>query len=254
LGHSLQDKVVLVTGASSGIGQTSALTFAREGAKVIVSADKNIAGGEETVKMIREAGGSAAFIKCDVSKAVEVEALVNKTVETYGRLDCAFNNAGVGGTHPSIIECTEEDYDRTMNVNLKGVWLCLKYEIIYMIKHGGGVIVNMASMGGLIGTANVSAYNASKHGVIGLTKSIAIEYARDNIRVNAVCPGLILTKPSDAFLAADPEFMANAMGKTPMGRMGTTREVAETVVWLCSDAASFITGQSIVMDGGYTVQ
>jgi NAD(P)-dependent dehydrogenase (short-subunit alcohol dehydrogenase family) len=254
LGHSLQDKVALVTGSSSGIGRTSALTFAREGAKVIVSADKNIAGGEETVKMIKEAGGSATFFKADVSRASDVEALVNNTVKTYGRLDCAFNNAGVGGQHPSIIECTEEEYDRWMDVNLKGVWLCMKYEIIYMVKHGGGVIVNMASMGGLIGTPNVSAYNASKHGVIGLTKSIALEYAREGIRVNAVCPGLIRIQSPETSLSADPGFMADAMEKTPMGRFGTTLEVAEAVVWLCSDSASFITGHAMVMDGGYTVQ
>ena len=249
----LEDKVALVTGGSSGIGRASALAFAREGARVIVS-DIDVAGGEETVKMIEKAGGEAIFIKADVSNATEVEALVNKGVETYGQLNCAHNNAGIAQTTASIAECTEENWDRIININLKGVWLCMRYEIPQMVKHGGGVIINTASILGLVGVENRSAYVASKHGVVGLTKAAALEYAKANIRVNAVCPGIIRTPLIDSVFTQDPQLEAVRIAEYPMGRFGTPTEIAEAVVWLCSDAASFVTGHAMVVDGGFTVR
>ena len=203
----LSDKVALITGGSAGIGRTTSFMFAREGAKVVV-ADINVAGGEETVKIIEEEGGIATFIKTDVSIASEVEEMINKTVETYGRLDCAFNNAGIP-LHRSILECTEEEWDNIMNVNLKSVFLCMKYEIIQMLKNGGGAIVNTASIAGLVGTANVSAYVASKHGVIGLTKAIALEYVKKGIRVNAVGPHLVWSAEIERDEKEEPESPSN---------------------------------------------
>jgi len=237
----LESKVALVTGGSSGIGRASALTFAREGAKVVV-ADVVVAGGEETVGMIKKAGGEALFVKADVSKAVEVEAMVNRAVEAYGRLDCAFNNAGIEGTLVSTVEYPEEDWDRVMAVNLKGVWLCMKYEIPQMLKQGGGAIVNTASALGLVGTGELSAYVASKHGVAGLTKTAALEYAQKGIRVNAVCPGVIHTPMVERLIGGKAEYEAQVIRAEPVGRKGLPEEIAEAVVWLCSDAASFVTG------------
>jgi NAD(P)-dependent dehydrogenase (short-subunit alcohol dehydrogenase family) len=249
----LEGKVALITGAGSGIGRASALAFAREGAKVMV-ADIIVAGGEETVQLIKNAGGEAAFIKVDVSQAAEVAAMVNKVVETYGRLDCAFNNAGVEGEFTSTAEYSEAGFDKVLAVNLKGVWLCMKYEVPQLLKQGGGAIVNTASGAGLIGVAGLSAYVASKHGVVGLTKTAALEYAKSGIRVNAVCPGVIQT-PMVARLTAHQPQMAEAMvAAEPMGRAGKPEEIAEAVVWLCSDAASFVTGHAMSVDGGYVAQ
>lgn len=246
-------KVALVTGAGSGIGRASAMAFAQEGAKVIV-ADIVVEGGEETVQLIKEAGGEATFVKADVSQAAEVEALVDKTVETYGRLDYAHNNAGIEGAMASIVDCTEETWDSTININLKGVWLCMKYEIPQMLKQGGGAIVNTASVAGLVGSAGLPAYVASKHGVAGLTKTASLEYAKEGIRVNAVCPGAIRTPMIERILEENPEMgdMLNSMH--PIGRMGEPAEVAKAVVWLCSDAASFVTGLPMPVDGGVVSQ
>ena len=249
----LDGKVALVTGGGSGIGQATALIFAREGAKVVV-ADITVEGGEETVRQIQAAGGDATFVKTDVSKAAEVEALVNQTVETYGQLDCAFNNAGIEGAAKFTTECTEEEFDRTISVNVTGVWLCMKYEIQHMLSHGGGSIVNTASAAGLIGLPSASDYVASKHAVVGLTKTAALEYAKSGIRVNAVCPGAIDTPMIARSAQAIPGFDELAVAMEPVGRFGRSSEIGEAVAWLCSDAASFVTGIPMSVDGGMVAQ
>jgi len=246
-------KVALVTGAASGIGRASALAFAREGAKTVV-ADILVEGGEETVRLIKEAGGEALFVKTDVSKAAEVEALIQKVVDIYGRLDYAHNNAGIEGTMAPTADCTEENWDRTININLKGIWLCMKYEIPQMLKQGGGAIVNTASVAGLVGFQGLPAYCASKGGVIQLTRAAALEYAEAGIRVNAVCPGVIRTPMVQRILSIQPEMEAALTTMEPVGRMGEPEEIAEAVVWLCSDAASFVTGHPMVVDGGLVAQ
>jgi NAD(P)-dependent dehydrogenase (short-subunit alcohol dehydrogenase family) len=246
-------KVALVTGAGSGIGRASARAFAREGAKVVVS-DIIVDGGQETVRLITNAGGEALFLKADVSQAREVEALVQQTVATYGRLDYAHNNAGIEGAFATTAEYPDASWDRVIAVNLKGVWLCLKYEIAQMLKQGGGSIVNTASGAGLVGLTNMSAYVASKHGVVGLTKTAALEYAKAGIRVNAVCPGVIET-PMVARLTREQPHLAEALvANEPVGRVGKPEEIAETAVWLCSEAASFVTGEAMSVDGGYVAQ
>jgi NAD(P)-dependent dehydrogenase (short-subunit alcohol dehydrogenase family) len=249
----LEGKIALVTGGSSGIGRASALTFAREGAKVVV-ADVDVEGGEGTAQMIEKNGGEALFIKTDVSKGAEVEALVKGVIETHGKLDCAFNNAGIESSLTSTVKFTEEEWDRVMGINLKGVWLCMKYEIPQMLQNGGGAIVNTSSVAGLVGTPGVSAYAASKHGVIGLTKTAALEYARRGIRINAVCPGWIHTAMVERSLAEYPEMEKQFVDMEPVGRMGMPAEIAEAVVWLCSDAASFVTGHAMAVDGGAVAQ
>ncbi len=246
-------KVAVITGAGSGIGRATALAFTREGAKVVV-ADIVVAGGEETVRMIKAAGGEAIFIKTDVTKAAEVEALLKQTVETYGRLDCAFNNAGIEGEIAPTADCTEENWDRVVNVDLKSVWLCLKYEIPQMLKQGGGAIVNTASVAGLVGFLGIPAYVASKHGVNGLTKTAALEYAKAGIRVNAVCPGVIRTPMVERAFGASPQMAEAAAAMEPVGRLGKPEEIAEAVLWLCSDAASFVTGLPMAVDGALTAQ
>ncbi len=249
----LEGKVVLVTGGSSGIGRATALVFAREGAKVVV-ADVLTDDGEETVQKIIDAGGEAIFVKTDVSKAAEVVALVDSAVSTYGRLDCAFNNAGIEGIIAPTADYTEESWDRVIDVNLKGVWLCMKYEIPQMLKQGSGAIVNTASFLGLVGLQGTPAYCASKGGVIQLTKTAALEYATKGIRINAVCPGVIRTPMLERVTGGKPELEAQFTALEPVGRMGAPGEVAEAVVWLCSDAASFVTGNSMIVDGGYVSQ
>jgi NAD(P)-dependent dehydrogenase (short-subunit alcohol dehydrogenase family) len=245
-----EGKVALVTGGSSGIGRATALAFAREGAKVAV-VDINAQGGEETVQLIKKAGGNATFVKCDVSKAADVEAMIKKTVDTYGRLDCAFNNAGVG-VKKSTVDCTEEEWDLSINVLLKGVWLCMKYEIPVMLKQGSGAIVNTSSAGGLIGSPGHSPYTAAKHGVIGLTKVAALDCASAGIRVNAVCPGGVRTPMLEPLLV-NPEYVDSFLRIHPMGRIGNPEEIAEAVLWLCSDAASFVTGVALPVDGGVVI-
>jgi NAD(P)-dependent dehydrogenase (short-subunit alcohol dehydrogenase family) len=245
-----QGKVVVVTGGTSGIGRETAVLFAKKGARVVV-AGRREKEGEQSLDLIRRAGGEGIFVKADVSRAADVRALIGKTVETYGRLDCAFNNAGVEGSWALITEQTEEEWDRTIDINLKGTWLCLKSEIEQMARQGtAGAIVNNSSIAGLIGTRGTAIYSASKHGLLGLTKALAIEWAHAGIRINAVCPAVIETPMADRLYAA-PEVNRWALGFHPLGRFGKAAEVAQAVVWLCSDAASYITGQAMVIDGGF---
>ena len=246
----LYGKVALVTGASSGIGRATAIAFARAGAKIVAASRRSVEG-EETVRRILEVGGEAIFVKTDVSNAVEVEALVNKTVDIYGRLDYACNNAGIGGTSSLITDLSEEDWDCLVDVNLKGTWLCLKYELKAMLKQGCGAIVNVASVSGVVGFAGCAAYAATKGGIIALTRAAAIEYAKSGIRINVVSPGAIETN----ILATLPtDLIAQIPAAHPIGRIGKPEEIAESMVWLCSDAASFVTGHNMMIDGGYTAQ
>jgi NAD(P)-dependent dehydrogenase (short-subunit alcohol dehydrogenase family) len=246
----LEGKIGLVTGGTSGIGRETAVLFAKAGAKVVVAGRRELEGNE-TVELVRAAGGDGLFVKADVSKSSDVETLIQKAVERFGRLDIAFNNAGIEGAWAPITRQSEEDWDRTIDINLKGVWLCLKYEIRQMLKQGGGgAIVNMASIIGLIGSAGVAAYSASKHGVIGLTKTAALENAKSGIRINAVCPGFTETPMSDRIFRA-PAVRKYVLSCHPIGRFGGPAEIAEGVVWMCSDRASFMTGQSLVLDGGF---
>jgi NAD(P)-dependent dehydrogenase (short-subunit alcohol dehydrogenase family) len=246
----LQGKVGIVTGGTSGIGRDMAILFAKAGAKVVVAGRREVEG-KETIELIRGAGGEALFVKTDVSRGPEVEALVRKTVEKFGRLDVAVNNACIEGNWVPIAEQSEEDFDRTIAINVKGVWLCLKYEIQQMLKQGGGgAIVNMASIAGLIGVGGGATYSAGKHAVMGLTKSAALETARSGIRINAMCPAVI-ESPMEERLYSDPVFRKFALGLHPIGRFGKSMEIAEALVWMCSDRASFMTGQAMVLDGGF---
>lgn len=245
----LDGKVAIVTGAASGIGRASAQAFAREGAKVVV-ADVTVQGGEETIQLIKDAGGEATFVKADVSKATEVEELIERTVKEHGRLDCAFNNAGIEGAQAPTHECTEENWDRTIAINLKGVWLCMRYEIPRMLERGGGSIVNCSSVAGVIGFPNLPAYCASKGGINQLTRTAALEYATSGIRVNAICPGVIDTPMVKRFTADNAEAQAGFLTMEPVGRLGKPEEIAEAALWLCSDDASFVTGHPLVVDGG----
>jgi NAD(P)-dependent dehydrogenase (short-subunit alcohol dehydrogenase family) len=249
----LDNKVVLVTGGGSGIGRATSLLLAKRGAKMMI-ADYVPESAERTVKLIKDAGGNANCIAADVSIPKQVEAMIAKTIEAYGRLDGAFNNAGIEGKMVDTSDYPEEVFDRVMAINLKGVWLCMRAEIPQMLKTGGGAIVNTASGAGLVGVPMLSAYNASKHGVVGLTKTAALEYAQKNIRVNCVCPGLINTpmvaRMIDSGGMNEQEFVA----AEPVRRMGRPEEIGEGVVWLLSDAASFVTGHSMSIDGGYVAQ
>lgn len=256
----LKDKTSLVTGAGSGIGRACAVTMAREGAAVVVS-DLDADKAEETLRVIQTRGGRGMVVPADVTCSDDVAALVEKTVAIYGRLDCACNNAGIGRIRAERVhEYPEDDWDRTIAVNARGVWLCLRYEISQMLRQGGGAIVNMASAAGLIAAPHASAYVTSKHAVIGLTTTAAQEYSGDGIRINAVCPGLIDTAGLTGQLGWLPESVARflcrrlASKRIPIGRLGTPEEVAESVAWLCSDAASLVTGEAIAADGGFTAQ
>jgi NAD(P)-dependent dehydrogenase (short-subunit alcohol dehydrogenase family) len=245
-----EGKVALVTGGTSGIGRVTSILFAQKGARVVVAGRREIEG-KETIDLIRRAGGEGIFVRADVSRASEVKALVEKTVAAYGGLDYAFNNAGIEGHWVPIVEQTEDEWDQTIDINLKGTWLCLKYEIRQMLQQGrGGVIVNNASISGFIGSYGSATYAASKHGVLGLTKAAALEVARNGIRVNAVCPAAVETPMADRLFGA-PEVRKKVLGFYPIARFGKPIEVAEAVLWMCSGAAGFMTGQSLVLDGGF---
>ena len=250
MGTEFAGKVALVTGGSSGIGRATALAFGREGARVVV-ANRSVEGGEEVAALIEEAGGEAHFVRTDVTRADQVRDLVAAAVKRFGRLDCAFNNAGGGVRRGTVTECTEEDWDYTMDSYLKSVWLCMKYEIVEMQRGGGGVVVNNSSVDGLRAFPFSISYSAAKHGVVGLTRTAAVQYIRDGIRVNAVCPGWIRTPPVEGYLQRDAGAQQEVLDQEPIGRVGEPEEVAAAVLWLCSDAASFMVGHAMPVDGGY---
>ena len=248
-GGALQGKVALITGGTTGIGRDTAVLFAREGGKVVITGRRETEGNE-TVALAKAAGGECLFVKSDVAKVADVQLAVQKTVEKFGRLDVAFNNAGIEGRWVPIIEQTEADFDQVIDINVKGVWLCLKYEIQQMLKQGsGGAIVNMSSVAGQMGSAGAAIYVASKHAVIGLTRTAALEYASNGIRVNAVCPAVIETAMADRAFGT-PEVIKRVLGLHPLGRFGKPMEIAEAVLWLASEKSSFMTGNYITLDGG----
>ena len=251
--NELIGKVAIVTGASAGIGRAAAFALAAEGAKVVV-ADVDVKRGEQVASDINDKGGTAVFLRADVSDDTSVATLVAETVAQFGGLDVAFNNAGIEGTPAPTAECTPENWQRTLAVNLTGVWSCMRHEIPRMLERGGGSIVNMSSVAGLVGFATTPAYTASKHGVVGLTKTAALDYAEQDIRVNAVCPGVIDTEMVERFTGGQPEAEAAMVATEPVGRLGRPEEIADTVVWLCSDRSSFVTGQAIAVDGGFVAR
>ena len=246
-------KVAIVTGGGSGIGRSTALAFARAGVKVVV-ADTDEEQGNNTVSLITDEEGESLFVTADVSQTDDVQSMVETTVSTWGQLDFAFNNAGIQGEISETVECSERNWDSITNVNLKGVWLCMKYEIAAMKKGTGGVIVNNASNFGLVGSPGMPAYSASKHGVIGLTKTAAIENAKNGIRINAVCPGPISTPLVDKIVSRQPEVLDSITEREPIGRMGRPNEISGAVLWLCSDDASFVIGAALSIDGGFVAQ
>lgn len=250
---NFQGKVALITGGSSGMGRAAAIAFAKAGANVVIAA-RRVQEGSETVRLIKDVGGEATFIQTDVSRSEEVAALIDKTIDTYGRLDCAFNNAGTEGKFAPITELTEVDWEHTMSANLKAVWLCMKYEIAQMLQQtSGGAIVNTSSWlakGGLVGS---TIYSASKGGLDGMVRPAALEYASQGIRINNINPGIIDTEMLRRFFQPEDEAAKPFINHIPAKRLGTSEEVAETVIWLCSDAASYITGQTISVDAGYAI-
>lgn len=247
-------KVAFVTGAASGIGRAAALAFAREGARVVV-ADVSEQGNQETARMIEEQGGRGLAVRCDVTRAEDVKTALAKTVAAFGRLDFAFNNAGIEPRKPApTAEYEEEEWNRIVDTNLRSVFLCMKHELPLILKQGGGAIVNTSSGAGVIGIKGSPAYTAAKHGVIGLTRAAALDYAAQNIRVSAICPGYIDTAMMDRFTEGTPEGRAKVISEEPVGRMGKPEEIAGAVVWLCSDTAAFVVGHALVIDGGQTVQ
>jgi len=251
---SLENQVALVTGAGSGLGLATANAFAESGASVVL-ADWNEKAVRSATEELAAQGHKALAIHCDVSDDAQVEAMVEQTVATFGRLDAAYNNAGVQNILAETADATREDFDRVMAINLRGIWSCMKFELRQMRKQGSGAIVNCSSLGGLVGAPGRGTYHAAKHGVLGFTKSAALEYAARGIRINAVCPGLIWTPMADQMVAAGQGEALKAMEKSiPMGRVGRPEEIADAVLWLCSDAASYVTGQSISVDGGFVMR
>lgn len=251
---SFKSKVALITGAASGLGLATAAAFAESGAAVVL-ADWNDASVRSAAEKLKAKGHQALAVRCDVSDDAQVESTVHQTVKAFGRLDAAYNNAGVQNLLAETADATREDYDQVMGINLRGVWSCMKFELQQMRKQGSGTIVNCSSLGGLLGGAERGTYHAAKHGVLGFTKSAALEYAARGIRINAVCPGLIQTPMSDQMVAAGQGEALKAMEKSiPMGRVGRPEEIAQAVLWLCSEAASYVTGQSISVDGGFVMR
>ena len=252
---SLDGKTALVTGGGSGIGRAASLAYANDGARVVV-VDVNVEGGEETIQQIKESGGEAILVHADVSNPKDTQAMVDQAVEAFGCLDCAFNNAGISGGRDRLLtaDYREDDWDRVLSINLKGVWLCMKSEIPQMLKQGGGAIVNTASIAGLAGLSGTVAYVAAKHGVTGLTKAAAVEYATSGIRVNAVCPGYIQTPLVQPIFQENDGMEERVASRHPMGRLGEPEEIAQAVLWLSSDKAAFVTGHNMPVDGGYMAQ
>jgi NAD(P)-dependent dehydrogenase (short-subunit alcohol dehydrogenase family) len=249
---SFEDKVALVTGAASGMGLATARAFAEAGASVVLS-DVDEQSLQAATELLTAAGHKAIGLVCDVADEAQVAAMVNKVVSTFGRLDAAFNNAGVQSPVAEIADAGSDEYDRVMDINLRGVWNCMKHELRQMRTHGSGAVVNNSSIGGLIGIAGRGTYHASKHGVLGLTKSAALEYASRGIRVNAICPGTIETPMVTAMLAKEPDAMKEIMRDVPIDRLGRPEEIAAAVLWLCGPGSTFVIGHALVVDGGYTV-
>src|SRR5215218_507560 len=245
-------KVAFVTGAGSGIGRATAIAFATEGADVVL-ADIDAAGNEETARLASEHGGQVLAVKCDVTSSSDIQAAISQTVEEFGRLDIAFNNAGIEQPPAALVDISEDEWSRVLDIDLRSAFLCMKYEIPAMLENGGGSIVNTSSGAGVIGIRGQAAYVAAKHGLIGLTKSAALEYAAQGVRVNAICPGIIETPMMHRFSGGTPEGRARVIGQEPVGRMGSPEEIASAVLWLSSDLGAFATGHAMVIDGGQTV-
>jgi NAD(P)-dependent dehydrogenase (short-subunit alcohol dehydrogenase family) len=248
--NRLKDKIALITGGSSGIGRAAAQLFAREGAKVVI-ADIDAEGAEVTRRSIRDAGAEAHFVRTDISRAADVEALIGRVIEIHGRLDCAYNNAGILSEMGSVVDCTEATWNHVLETNLKGTWLCMKHEIQQMLQQGKGAIVNTTATSGLKGGPYRCAYSASKAGIISLTKGAALECAEYGLRINAICPSHTRAPMLAQFFEQRPEIEAEFIAQAPMGRIAAPEEVVEGALWLCSDASSFVTGHVLAMDGGY---
>ena len=253
MSDEFKEKVIIVTGASSGIGRDTAIEFAREGANVVVAARRE-EEGLKTVDLIKEIGGNSIFVQADVAHSNDVKAIVETAISHFGRLDFAFNNAGTAEPASNTVELSEEEFDRVYGVNVRGIWLCMKYQIPEIIKQGGGAIVNMSSVWGVLGTAmGVPAYVASKHAVLGLSKAAALEFGHQNVRVNSISPAWVPTEGNEPVLS-DDEARGAILSQHPIGRLGSTMDVANAVKWMCSDGASWYTAQNMIMDGGYSAQ